>query len=236
MLVEPSLYDKCEDIPCNHMLACTCKKWIIYNHFQVTPAPVTDIQFLKPKHSNKRWQPSTQDPLHLIKHPQKKQISGDTGPHQHPQISKEGLYRSLHNLVPNACLAVHHCIWTTPADTFFIWQQEVGPYTYYFHNSAESQKPTVFILCLPSPAHSTSQQIDPPFPSDSHCPPRSIIQEAGSSSGSICNTLPLPLTELFSEEFQALRGQLLLEKAEEVFRCMTLSKHESELLEKATQN
>ena len=48
--------------------------------------------------------------------------------------------------------------------------------------------------------------------------------------------LPLPLTELFSKEFQALSGQPLLEKAKEVFHCMTISTHESALVEKATRN
>ena len=32
--------------------------------------------------------------------------------------------------------------------------------------------------------------------------------------------LPLPLTELFCEDFQAFSGQFLLERTEEVFQCV----------------
>ena len=48
--------------------------------------------------------------------------------------------------------------------------------------------------------------------------------------------LPSPLTKLFSEEYQGLSGQTLLEKAKVVFQGLTILKHESVLIEKATRN
>ena len=185
---------------------------------QVTPAPVTDIQFVKPKHSNKRGQPTTQDSLQLIQ-PQKKWISGDTGPHQHPQNSKEDLYNSLHDLVPNACLFT---IVSKPHQQAHL---DLPPTIQENTNSSPSPG-------CSQPAH-TNTHVSPPHPSENLCPSPSTIQKVSAGG---CNMLPLPLTELFSKEFQALSGQPLLEKAKEVFQCMTISTHESALVEKATRN
>ena len=73
----------------------------LYTHFQITPAAITDIHFIKPKRGSKRGEPCTPDPLQPL---QKKQSHVDTGPHHHLHIPKDDLYKSLHKLVPSACL------------------------------------------------------------------------------------------------------------------------------------
>lgn len=204
----------------------------VCTHFQITPAAVTDIQFIKPKRVSKRGEPCTPDPLQP---PQKKQARVDTGPHHHPQIPKDDLYNSLYKLVPNACLFTivpepHQLVDSSNG------QKLPGMATSTNHRNDLSPNPT--IAACSQASHSASQQVVPSHPSSIHClsDSPSTSQQADYGSQNDCNIPPPPLTNLFCEEFQALSGQILLEKAKVVFQGLTISKNESELIEMATRN
>ena len=128
---------------------------IIYS-FQVTPAAVTDIQFVKPQHIKKRGQPTTSNPLQLTS--QKKQINGNTGLHQCPQIPKEKLYSCLHSLIPNAALFT------------IVPQLDLSATSTIQQNTHSPPSPA----CLQA-AHSSYQQESLPHSSSSNCPSPSAL-------------------------------------------------------------
>ena len=200
---------------------------------QVTPAPVVDIEFVKPKHCHKRGQSSSKDPLQPIEPSQKKQIVADSSLHHiQPQICKEELYSSLYKLVPHSALFT---IVPKPDQqklTSSNCQELATSSTTTLQTIADSPPSASSSCCLV--AQSINQVISPQHHAANLSPTHSTIQQANSVL-TADNTLPLSLTEYFSEKVKGLSDLQVVDKAKKLFQCITLSKHQCELVEMATQ-
>lgn len=211
---------------------------------QVTPLPVTSIEFVKPnKCSNNRGNTPTDDHIH----PSKKRADEDTGPQHSPQICKKELYHSIHNLHPNACL-------------FTIVPKEVYGESSEPNSCATTyQQPSLSLTVVTEPGqlHSsaTDDEFSPEFFSEiddfipviekvmtSSVRHECMSDEPGSTSTPTLVTdqlnglvLPPPITEMFLGEHTNLSSQALLDKALEVFSSIAITQEDCTNIEENTR-
>lgn len=102
--------------------ACTIYDIVLSIH-QVTPVEVCDIQFVNPTNKKRK----TEDPLQLCARTKKARIDY-AGPQDNPNISKEKLYETIHNQLPNACLfTILRDTWSTSESLTSLCIDEITP-------------------------------------------------------------------------------------------------------------
>ena len=237
--------------PAHHSLACGIKhskqRFVYLNSYillheyfehailfslQVTPLPVTDIQFVNPKHASKRKQPNDND---VAVQPSKRRTEQDTGPHHCPKICKDRLYHAVHDLLPNACLFT-----IIAKESFEACEENDSQLMSEKHpsrgpiadpndlcESAGDDDFTCPIIYdnIEESSTSLSDEIESSSTSDS----------VGKQPEATCQVLPSPLTELYSEEYRSMSSTSVSKRAIEIFRSLSLSQKDCNNIERSTQ-
>ena len=189
--------------------------YLVFLHHQVSPARVTDIHFVKPKHPTMAQKPTIPleplEPAEKRKKRQKKQVI--SGPQESPLMPAEDVFSSLHKVIPSACLFTI----VSPPNL-----QQTAP--------SISQHKTSIVL-----SHNQTLQDMSHHSTEHGARSMSSSQQTATSVAADHMAPPPSLMELFSTEDGVLSGPSLLKRAEEVFQSLTLTKSETECIERATK-
>jgi len=186
--------------------------YVIYYFLQVTPLPVTAIEFVNPRHCNKRKKQSNDVEVET----KKKVFKQDTGPHHCPRISKDKLHHSMHDLVSNACLFT-----ILPKESF---PPSIGKESEELTNLCESSYDDDDLA---------SATVDDIF--SELCSKLPNESELSSDSDEVSVALPSSLMELYTEEYRNMSSTTVSEKAKEIFQSLSLSQEDCQNIERSTR-
>ena len=156
------------------------------------------IEFVNPT-NKKRKTGNVDDPLQPCAHTKKTPIDY-TRPQDNPNITKEKLYETVHNQLPNACL------FTIVRDRWSTSESLTSPCI----DDRKPKKP--FQLPLTPPLRDVTK------------------------TDHYENSLPLPLTALYSDNYKCLDDISLKKSVRDVFNSITISKEECKCIERYTRS
>ena len=199
---------------------------------QVTPLPITDIQFVNPKHARKRKQPNNDD---VALQPSKRRAEQDTGPYHCPKICKDRLYHAVHDLLPNACLFT-----IIPKESFKACEEKDSQLPREKHSSSGPIADPNHLCESAGDDDFTCPNIDDIIeesfasPSD-EIEPSSTSESVSKPPEATSQVLPSPLTELYSEEYRSMSSTSVSKRAIEIFQSLSLSQKDCNNIVRSTQ-